>query len=376
VAFSPDGRLLASRGNDGKLGLWDLSTGAGVARGFSDAEVQSIVFLPQRAPDYRIVTSEFGGTTLWDVNKLNQPVEVNQAPSDVSSVAVSPDGRLIASTGGSRAKVWRLPELKELGAYQRNIQHQCILFSPDGRWLVTAGGRSGADAANSSFIDLRDLGAGEIINSWGGHSNLVFSAAFSPDGQWLATAEDHTVKLWDVPGGHERLTINAHDFLALAVDISPDGRRLVSGGYDARAKVWDAATGRELLRLAGHTYPVNAVKFSPDGKLIATGSSDHLVKLWDAGTGREINTFVGHARNVTSVAFSPDGKRLASASQDRSIRIWEVETGVELLTLRGHTDFVNSLAFSPDGTLLISGGRDQTVRLWRAATDDEVRARK
>ncbi len=375
VAFSPDGKLLASRGNDSKLRLWELSTGASFIKSFSDAEIASIAFLPSQVPDYIIATSEFGGTTLWDVDKLGQSSTVNQSPSEINAVAVAPDGRLIASTGGSRTRVWQLPELKESGAYQKNISHYCVLFSSDGRWLLTAGGKAGLGAETTTFVDLRDLATGALVNSWGGHRGQVSGAAFSPDGQWLVTAGDQTVKLWDVPSGRERLTINAHEFLALAVDVSPDGRRLVSGGYDALAKVWDAANGRELFRLSGHTYPVNTVKFSPDGKLIATGSSDHLVKLWDAATGRELRTLIGHARDVTGVAFTPDGKRLASASEDRTLRIWEVETGVELLTLKGHKDFVTSLAFSPDGQLLITGGRDQTVRLWRAATAAEVQAR-
>jgi WD40 repeat protein len=371
VAFSPDGKLVASGGEDRALSVCEIKTGREIARGYAADEVRAVAFSPDLSTEPEVITTGFDGTKIWDLKKIGLPTVVGPASGSIHSVALSPNGMRIATGGGFVMEEWELPAGNRTAfQHKQLLDYWSLAFSPDGNLLAASGGNTWWD----SFIELQEAQTGRLINSWKGHASQVLSQAFSPDGRTLATAGDRTVKLWDVGAGQERMSINAHDDILWAVAFSPDGQRLVTGCYDGSAKVWDVATGNELLKLKAHNYQIYTAKFSPDGKIIATGSADWLVKLWDAATGREIRALKGHFGDVRSVAFSPDGKRMASASHDRTVRIWDVETGLELITLKGHSDFVTSVAFSPDGRLLISGSHDRTVRLWRAASEAEIKA--
>jgi eukaryotic-like serine/threonine-protein kinase len=371
VAFSPDGKLVASGGQDRALSVCEIETGREIARGYAADEVRAVAFLPDLSTEPKVVSTGFDGTKIWDLKKIGLPTVVGPASGSIHSVTLSPNGMRIATGGGFVMEEWELPAGNRIAfQHKQRLDYWSLDFSPDGNLLAAGGGNTWWD----SFIDLREVHTGRLINSLKGHASQVLSQAFSPDGRTLATAGDRTVKLWDVATGQERMSINAHDDILWAVAFSPDSQRLVSGCYDGSAKVWDVTTGNELLKLKAHNYQIYTTKFSPDGKIIATGSADWLVKLWDSATGREIRALKGHFGDVRSVAFSPDGKRMASASHDRTVRIWDIETGLELITLKGHTDFVTSVAFSPDGKLLISGSHDRTVRLWRAAPEAEIKA--
>ncbi len=367
VEFSPDGKRVASRGYDNRLNIYEIDSGKSFVWNLVDSESLSIKFLPQSSSDHRIITSEIDYSTIWSVNRMTLPQAVDLSLFDVLSVAVSPDVKLLASVGGEKIKVWTLPYLEDKWVVTKKPKHGSVVFSPDSRLLAITGGTVGADSDTRNFIELRDVATGRLVKSWRGHDDYTGAASFFPDGNYLATAGGQTIKVWKVPEGTHRLTIRADKFQTLAIDVSPDGKRLASAGSDSQTVVWDASTGRELFRLTGHSHSVNTVRFSRDGRLIATGSADDLVKLRDAATGRELLTLYGHTRDVTALAFSPDGKRIATAGKDRTIRLWDTETGHELLILRGHTDFVTALTFSPDGDMLVSGGMDNVVRLWRAA---------
>jgi WD40 repeat protein len=119
------------------------------------------------------------------------------------------------------------------------------------------------------------------------------------------------------------LTLASHTgSIVIDVAFSPDGSRLVTGGFDGTAKVWNAATGQELLTLVGHTSAVYGVAFSPDGSRLAAGSEDGTAKMWDATTGQALLTLSGHTRGILDIAFSPDGKHLAASSQDGTVRLY------------------------------------------------------
>jgi hypothetical protein len=161
-----------------------------------------------------------------------------------------------------------------------------------------------------------------------------------------------------------------HHGTVWSVAVSPDGRRLVSGGDDGVVRVWDAETGRSLRELTGHTGGVRSVAVSPDGRRLVSGGFDGVVRVWDAETGRSLRELTGHTGGVWSVAVSPDGRRLVSGGVDGVVRVWDAETGRSLRGLTGHTGPVWSVAVSPDGRRLVSGG-DQ-VRVWDIATGEQV----
>ncbi len=172
--------------------------------------------------------------------------------------------------------------------------------------------------------------------------------------------------------GSERMTLHHGDQVWL-VALSPDGKKLATGGDDDRIKIWEVASAAQIMTLAEHTDWVNSVALSSDGRVLASGSADLTAKLWDVATGREIRTFKGHADQVKPIALSHDGLRLATASHDATVRLWNVATGQELVALKGHTDFMLFVVFSDDDKILTS--RDQTIRFWRAATEEEALAR-
>ncbi|MDT5352882.1 MAG: hypothetical protein QOJ56_1414 [Mycobacterium sp.] len=158
-------------------------------------------------------------------------------------------------------------------------------------------------------------------------------------------------------------------------DLSPDGRRIVTGGRDGVLRLWDAHTGQPLpLTLTGHAPGwVDQVVFNPDGHRIASASDDHSVRLWNADTGQQIGPPMMHDDEAWGVAFSPDGHTLASGSKDATIRLWNVDTGQPIGTpLHGHTGGVHGLEFSPDGRHLVSAGEDNTVRMWDVASGAQI----
>jgi WD40 repeat protein/serine/threonine protein kinase len=239
------------------------------------------------------------------------------------------------------------------------------------RWQADAARTKAEWLAYAGQIALahREWQDGDVAHAWG-----VLNACQQDLRGW-----EHRY-LYTLFNQNQR-TLRGHTGPVHSVAFSPDGKRLVSGGYDGTVKVWDAQTGQETLSLKGHTFEVHSVAFSPDGKRIASASNDQTVRVWDAQTGQEIRTLKGHTGAVTSVAFSPDGKRLVSGSwgQDQEgrplrgeIKVWDVQTGQETLSLNGLTDGVSSVAFSPDGKRLVSGSWDETVKVWDAQTGQQT----
>ncbi|WP_158624977.1 outer membrane protein assembly factor BamB family protein [Corallococcus terminator] len=284
----------------------------------------------------------------------------------VFSVAVSPDGRILASGSADQmVHLWEVATGRELRILKgHTAQISSIAFSPDGRTLVS----SGLDMT----LRLWDVATGRELRRLGENRELILSVAFSPNGATVASGGmTQTVRLWNVTTGIEQQRMEGHLGFVRSVAFSPDGRELASGGDDKTVRLWNVATGRERKRLSG-TGQVSSVAFSPDGHTLATGSRDGTVQQWDVDSGSAVRRMEGHTRNVSSVVFSPDGRTLASSGEDKTLRLWDVSTGRELRRMEGHTAAVYSVAFSPDGRTLASGSHDSTVRVWDVATGRET----
>ncbi|MFN6485939.1 MULTISPECIES: serine/threonine-protein kinase [unclassified Nostoc] len=280
--------------------------------------------------------------------------------NSVLSVAISPDGKTIASSGDDRTiKLWNLATGKPISSLKGHFQRvNVVVISPDGKLLVSA--------SDDNTIKIWNLATRKQIRTLMGHSDSVHALAISADSETLVTgSDDNTIKIWDLATGEQIRTLAGHTFWVRSVAISPDGVILASGSFDKTIKIWNLTKGYPIRTLEGNSQTVTTVAISPDGKTLASGGRDRTIKLWNLATGREIRTLSGHGNTITTVAFSTDGKILASGSRDRTIKLWNLATGEEILTLTGHTNTVTSVAFSPDGKTLVSGSEDNTIKVWR-----------
>ncbi|MFL5589912.1 MAG: eIF2A-related protein [Ktedonobacteraceae bacterium] len=359
LAWSPDGGLLASGSFDGSIQLWEMQgiqasqsgTATRILRGHS-GPVWSVAF----APDGRTLASgSFDRTVkLWDVESGEGRETLVGHTAPVNTVTWSPDGSLLAS--GSRDQMIWLWDVKR-SSYRTALHgHTAVVhdlaFMPDGRSLLSG--------SEDGTLRVWDVERGQCARVIQGYAVTLYDVAWSPAGTRLASAgSDTLVTIWESDGRTPLRLLRGHSWMAYGVAWSSDGRLLASSGLDNAIQVWDATTGVEVQTLRDPDHPDTSffgIEWSPDGRFLAVGSYQQEVQVWEVSTGTR--RWVGHGQPTTirRVAWSPDGTRLASCGYDGSVILWEASNGTQLARLRGHRGMVMSVAWSPDGTRLASGG--------------------
>ncbi|MCI0458773.1 MAG: protein kinase [Gemmataceae bacterium] len=393
VAYSPDGKNLAtaggnwkSDGNDSGCGvqLWDAATGAPIGPPLPHTKaVWSVAF----SPNGRVLASagNWSSVRLWDVASGQRLVTLEHSTPEVKSVAFSSDGRLLASGNHDRTVcVWDAATGRRLHTLRgHTAEVRGVAFHPDSRRL--------ASCSWDSTVRFWDAGTGQAVGQPLAHPHSVDALAFSPDGASLVTGcWDGSARLWDVATGRPAGSLLRHRLRVGVVAISGDGRTLVTGSIDRTARLWEVSRSlarhadaalRRPMGSADQPIPLGTsprlffsrVAFSPDRKTVLTGSGGGIAQLWQAATGGPQTTPLEHPGDrIRALAFSPDGSMVATVCQgprpDRMARVWETATGRPLTPWLPHTGSVPAFAFSPDGRLLATGDYDQRVHLWDVAT--------
>ncbi|GAA2470905.1 hypothetical protein GCM10010406_03110 [Streptomyces thermolineatus] len=319
IAWSADGRLLATASRDGTARVYDAASGRSLCVLPCDgAMVESVSFSPDAARLATVGRDQV--VRVWDVASGEPVQQLTGAGGIGRQVAWSPDGTRVAATFKDEVvRVW-------------------------------------------------EADTGRLVRELRGHTGDVWGVAWAPDGSRLATAShDRTVIVWDAATGAVTTTLTGHTEFVEGIAWSPDGECLATGSGDCTARIWDARTGTLRLLLRGHTDYVWNPAFSPDGRLLATPSSDRTVRIVRTEDAKEVAVLRGHTDTVWTVVWSPSGTRLATASTDGTGRVWDLRPqGAESVLVQGHDGPVNQAVWSGDGTRLATASDDGTVRVWSA----------
>jgi WD40 repeat protein len=382
VAYSPDGRILAVGGLDGSLTLRDAATLSPLAWPLTGQAsfLRSLAF----SPDSRTLASGSGSkVVLWNVERSSSLGETARQtlPLDpVTAVAATRDGRWIAvagtdtSTGKPSVRlVWPDGRLRR-GPWSAPATVRSLAVSPDGR-LLASGGDDGS-------LTVRNTASNASNTAWkqAGHRDRVSVLAFHPGGRRLVSASwDGTFALWDARTGRRLAARPAGQDRVLAAAFTPrDGSLLATAGLDRTIRLW-RLDGKGLpvpsgAALQGHTDRVSSLAFSPDGATLASGSWDATIALWNlrAEKPERVASLRGHVLPVLHLAFSPDGRTLASAGWDYKIALWDTVRRAPLTPLLSvQHSRIEGLAFPPglQGRLLAVGA-DGSLASWRTVPRD------
>jgi WD40 repeat protein len=271
------------------------------------------------SPDGKRIASGSYDTTVqvWNAADGSQPYTYTGHSHSVNAVAWSPDGKRIASGGSDMTvQVWNAVDGSQPYTYQGHANSVlAVAWSPDGKRI--------ASGSYDMTVQVWNAVDGSQPYTYHGHTNSVNAVTWSPDGKRIASGSyDNTVQVWNAADGSQPYTYHGHTNSVLAVAWSPDGKQIASGSGDMTVQVWNVADGSRSYTYHGHSSSVFVVAWSPDGKRIASGSNDNTVQVWNAADGSQPYTYQGHSSSVFVVAWSPDGKRIASGSYDTTVQVW------------------------------------------------------
>ncbi|TCL69447.1 TIR domain-containing protein [Rhizobium sp. BK251] len=279
--------------------------------------------------------------------------------NDVTSIAFSPDGKLLGTTSkDGTIKLWNASTGAQIWEKGSTTAARGVAFSSDGQQI--------ANGSYDRTVQVRDTADGHIISRLIGHTRPITAVKFAPTLPIVATGSyDGTVRLWDSATGEPICTLGSFRQGVLSLDFSPDSSVLAASSYQTVVRFWDIQTKSELAPLPQtQVDAVYAITFSLDGMRLVTASSDGTASVWEYPSRSLLHTLRGHKGGLYSAEFNKDGTQIITSSADRTARIWDIETESELAILTGHHRDVFSAVFSPDGNRAVVGGRSDDARIW------------
>ena len=372
IAFSPDGKQLASGAFDGTIHLWNPYTGSCIdtLKGHNTL-VKSIEYtkdgkyiISRSEKDENVIvwnalTGEDVSSNIIDSDSLIMYLARTGIASKATQLFSYTPGYVATMENNNNAVIikGKLNYSRRFTSIKGNSLHAS--FSKDGNLLLTA---------LNNTVKIWDFKRGICRDSLSGHLMTVSKAVFSSDGEKIASASlDHTVRIWNVKTRKTEHILKGHTKKVISALFSRDSRYVASSSADSTVRIWDVRTG-DCIQILKHKAVVNTVSFSIDGRLLLTGTAkmDNRIHVWDAASGKCVKILNGHKISITSVAYSPDGRFFASASasSENSIRLWDSKSYKNIRTLLGHKNHVFSVSFSKDGSKIVSASEDKTVRVW------------
>jgi WD40 repeat protein len=393
VAYSPDGKLLATDGKDNSVQVRDPETGKILFRltGESLSAFGRLVFSPD---SHRVAAICLDGTIrAWDLPggrqslKLKTPARALAGLGpEVLNLAFSPDGKRIAGAGAKgdpvhggmmpdHVTIWDTVTGKEL--QKVGPMGLSVAFSPDGKQLATASRADGTLGDKTAAMCILDAETGRVVTRIPCPDSDDHIIAYSPDGKCLASARHEKIKIWDAETHKEVRTLRGHTGKVTALSYRGDGKRLASASQDGTVRIWDSARTEALFVFRGHVGSVGGVSFRPDGKFVASGGADETVRIWDARAEQGARQVPGTENVNHCLSVSPDGRLIACWRWREpwlALVLVDAASGKELRVLRSSVVksgwLGGSLALSLDSRLVASAlGND--VQVWDVGSGQE-----
>ncbi|MFO0806888.1 MAG: WD40 repeat domain-containing serine/threonine-protein kinase [Gemmataceae bacterium] len=354
--FSQDGRCLTVVGADGRIRIWDVSRSAGPVRFKIAGQLLRARWNPDSSS---VLATSNGEAELRTPDGRHLHSLLVQLP--LVDAVFGPAGRVITAEASGLARIWDAATGKPVGEAMRHPQAvRSLAISPNGRLVATT--------ADDNIVRLWD-GDGRATGREFKMVEYVSSTQFCPDNRrLLVSLPGNALAVYDAEIGERLKTIGFGEQIT-SMSFSEDGRRLALGSYQGGLRVWDWNAMEPTGELVRHGLSISQVEMSKDGRWMVSGGSEHSAQVWDVATGRPTALPMQHLGEVVRTVISPDGRLIATGSEDRTARVWETATGHPVTPPLRHNGSVIRVAFSPDGRSLLTAQKDGSVYIWDIAPD-------